>query len=151
MDYDLVLKLAVIGSDGVGKTSLLEKYVDNTFRSNYMPTIGVDFKIKTLELDNKIVKLQLWDHAGQQRFRGIGQSYFRGIQGAIVVFDGSDPNSFQELQAIHKEYFENRNDVPAILLANKSDLFTGNEEFQNEKDFAKKHSRSNSTLICFRF
>ena len=73
-----LLKLLLIGDSGVGKSSLLHRFADDVYTDSYISTIGVDFKIKTLEVEEKIVKLQIWDTAGQERFRTITSSYYRG-------------------------------------------------------------------------
>merc|ERR1712216_477705 len=76
-EYDYLFKLLLIGDSGVGKSCLLLRYVDETYQESYISTIGVDFKIKTIELDGKVIKLQIWDTAGQERFRTITSSYYR--------------------------------------------------------------------------
>ena len=83
--YDLQIKLLMIGDSAVGKTSLLLRYANDTFSSTFITTIGIDFKIKTINLDGKRVKLQIWDTAGQEQFRTITRSYFRGAQGIVLV------------------------------------------------------------------
>ena len=85
--FDLQIKLLMIGDSAVGKTSLLLRYANDTFSSTFITTIGIDFKIKTVDLDGKRVKLQIWDTAGQEQFRTITRSYFRGAQGIVLVRD----------------------------------------------------------------
>ena len=82
--------MLLIGSSGVGKSSLLVRFADDMFTDNFMPTIGVDFKIKTIEVDGKKIKLQIWDTAGQERFKTITASYYKGAHGIIVVYDITD-------------------------------------------------------------
>jgi Ras-related protein Rab-1A len=74
--YDYLLKLLPIGDSGVGKSCLLQRFADDTYTWSYISTIGVDFKIRTIELEGKTIKLQMWDTAGQERYRTITSSYF---------------------------------------------------------------------------
>ena len=96
--YDYLFKLLLIGDSGVGKSSLLLRFSDDTYDTNFNSTIGVDFKIKTVDLDGKVVKLQIWDTAGQERFRTITCSYYRGAHGIIIVYDVTDTESFDNVK-----------------------------------------------------
>ncbi|KAG2521206.1 hypothetical protein JM18_006222, partial [Phytophthora kernoviae] len=96
-DYDHLFKLVLIGDSGVGKSCLLLRFADDAFTESYITTIGVDFRFRTVKIDNKTVKLQivrdvpvtrvLWDTAGQERFRTITSAYYRGADGIIMVYD----------------------------------------------------------------
>lgn len=97
-DYDFVFKTLLIGNSSVGKSSLLLRFSDNIFQESFYPTIGVDFKIRTFEQDGSIVKLQMWDTAGQEKFKTITSAYYKGAQGIILVFDLCDKKSFQDIQ-----------------------------------------------------
>jgi len=141
-EYDFLFKLLLIGDSGVGKSCLLLRFADNTYTESYISTIGVDFKIRTIELDGKTVKLQIWDTAGQERFRTITSSYYRGAHGIIVVYDVTDMDSFnnvkQWLQEIDRYASEN---VNKLLVGNKSDLVSKKVvEFTAAKEFANSLS-----------
>ena len=97
-DYDYLFKLLLIGDSGVGKSCLLLRFADDTYTESYISTIGVDFKIRTIELEGKTVKLQIWDTAGQERFRTITSSYYRGAHGIIVVYDVTDESTFANVK-----------------------------------------------------
>jgi len=112
VDYDYLLKLLIIGNSGVGKSCLLFRFADDLYTENYITTIGVDFKIKTLEIEDKSTKLQIWDTAGQERFRNITASYYRGAAGIMIVYDITDLESFNAIPSwlieIEKKRKQNR-------------------------------------------
>jgi Ras-related protein Rab-8A len=96
-DYDYLIKLLLIGDSGVGKSCLLLRFSDDSFTTSFITTIGIDFKIRTIELDNKRIKLQIWDTAGQERFRTITTAYYRGAMGILLVYDVTDESSFNSI------------------------------------------------------
>ncbi|KAJ3415755.1 GTP-binding protein of the rab [Chytridiales sp. JEL 0842] len=137
-ENDYLFKLLLIGDSGVGKSCLLLRFADDTYTESYISTIGVDFKIRTIELEGKTVKLQIWDTAGQERFRTITSSYYRGAHGIIVVYDVTDQDTFnnvkQWLQEIDRYAVEG---VNKLLVGNKSDLTSKKVvDFNAAKDFA---------------
>jgi len=121
ISYDFLFKIIIIGESGVGKSSLLMRYVDNYFPEHYISTIGVDFKIKTLTSDGKLVKLQIWDTAGQEKFRFITNSFYRGSHGVILVFDVTDQHSFDKIKQWVSDVNSFQPNAPLILVANKCD------------------------------
>jgi Ras-related protein Rab-11A len=107
----------------VGKTNLLSRFVDGTFSIDSKPTIGVEFATKTYNIDNKVIKNQIWDTAGQERFRAITNAYYRGAQGAIIVYDLTKSRTFDNLSKWLSELRDNAEpDITIMLLGNKCDL-----------------------------
>ena len=92
-----LLKLIIIGDSGVGKTNVLVRFCSNEFKQNYVATIGVDFKIKTISVKDHRLKLQIWDTAGQQRFKNIAYTYYKGASGIILAYSINDAKSFQNI------------------------------------------------------
>lgn len=122
-EYDYLFKLLLIGDSGVGKSCLLLRFADDSYQDSYISTIGVDFKIRTVEQDGKTIKLQIWDTAGQERFRTITSSYYRGAHGIIIVYDITDQGSFNNVKQWLSEI--NRyasGNVNKLLVGNKCDL-----------------------------
>eukprot|EP00027_Filamoeba_sp_ATCC50430_P012347 CAMPEP_0168564266 /NCGR_PEP_ID=MMETSP0413-20121227/13148_1 /TAXON_ID=136452 /ORGANISM="Filamoeba nolandi, Strain NC-AS-23-1" /LENGTH=871 /DNA_ID=CAMNT_0008595915 /DNA_START=32 /DNA_END=2643 /DNA_ORIENTATION=- len=123
-DYDYLFKILLIGDSGVGKSCLLLRFADgNYFAESFISTIGVDFKVRTVDINGYTVKLQIWDTSGQERFRTITSSYYRGAHAILVVYDVSNPQSFsnikQWLSEIDRYAGEN---VKKIIVGNKVDL-----------------------------
>ncbi|KAH8849557.1 Ras-related protein [Schistosoma japonicum] len=140
-DYDYLFKLLLIGDSGVGKSCLLIRFADESFSETYISTIGVDFKIRTIDLDGKVVKLQIWDTAGQERFRTITSSYYRGAQGIIIVYDVTDKTSFINVKSWLQEIEHYANStVNRLLVGNKCDLPKSRAvDTVDAMNFAKEH------------
>ena len=117
------------------------RFTDDTFSDSYVTTIGVDFKIKTLDIDSKSCKLQIWDTAGQERFRNIISSYYRGAQGIMLVYDITDLESFQNLNSWLIEIEKNASkNVYKILVGNKCDMESERKvTVEQGKDFADQY------------
>lgn len=124
MSYDYIFRCILTGDAGVGKTSICEKIAYNTFCIHAVPTIGVEYSSIKLDIDNNIIKCQLWDTAGAERFRCITKTYYRNICLSILVFDLSNINSFKNITYWMKEVANNINSVEnykTLLIGNKSD------------------------------
>ncbi|KAI3715644.1 hypothetical protein L6452_22630 [Arctium lappa] len=122
-EYDYLFKLLLIGDSSVGKSCLLLRFADDSYVDSYISTIGVDFKIRTVELDGKTIKLQIWDTAGQERFRTITSSYYRGAHGIIIVYDVTEMESFNNVKQWLSEIDRYANEsVCKLLVGNKCDL-----------------------------
>lgn len=120
--YDYLMKLLLIGDSGVGKSCLLLRFSDDSFTPSFIATIGIDFKIRTIDLDNKKIKLQIWDTAGQERFRTITTAYYRGAMGILLVYDVTDEKSFHNIRNWIKNIDEHASEgVNKILVGNKCD------------------------------
>ncbi|XP_042451125.1 ras-related protein RABE1c-like [Zingiber officinale] len=122
-DYDYLIKLLLIGDSGVGKSCLLLRFSDGSFTTSFITTIGIDFKIRTVELDGKRIKLQIWDTAGQERFRTITTAYYRGAMGILLVYDVTDESSFNNIRNWIRNIEQHASDnVNKILVGNKADM-----------------------------
>lgn len=122
-EYDHLFKLLLIGDSKVGKTSFLSQFQSNEFFTNYTPTIGVDFAIKTVDIGDSKVKLQIWDTAGDDRFISIVTAYFRGAHGIILMFDITSKNSFDNVSKwVKLAQQHGSGDVKMILVGNKVDM-----------------------------
>eukprot|EP01114_Cavostelium_apophysatum_P021261 TRINITY_DN736_c0_g1_i1.p1 TRINITY_DN736_c0_g1~~TRINITY_DN736_c0_g1_i1.p1 ORF type:complete len:205 (+),score=47.51 TRINITY_DN736_c0_g1_i1:157-771(+) len=139
-EYDYLFKLLVIGDSGVGKSCLLLRFADDVYSETYISTIGVDFKIRTIEIGGKTVKLQIWDTAGQEKFRTITSTYYRGAHGIAIVYDVTDSTSFNHLTMWLQEIERSAKDsVSKIIIGNKSDMTTKRVvETSAGKEFADK-------------
>ncbi|KAM4625175.1 ras-related protein Rab-15-like [Polymixia lowei] len=120
--YDVLLSLMILGDSGVGKTCLLRRFTESEFNSSHISTIGVDFKMKTLEIDGIKVRLQIWDTAGQERYQTITKQYYRRAQGIALVYDITDEPSFQHIVKWARDADECApGGVQRILVGNKAD------------------------------
>jgi len=135
------IKVVLAGSSGVGKTSILSRLIDNSFCADNQPTIGVEFKSYSVTVEQKRIKLQIWDTAGQERFRSVSKAYFRNSLGAILVFDLTQRESFDDLTSWLRD-LENLGSPNSyiILVGNKSDLTSDRQVSENEaQEFAIRH------------
>jgi len=142
-DEDIVttLKLLIIGETGVGKSSLLLRFVDDRFDPEQPATIGVDFKVKTIAIQGNRVKLAIWDTAGQERFRTLTPSYYRGAQGVIFVYDVTSRQTFERLQhwLNELETYCTKPDLIKMLVGNKIDKTPREVAREDGMRFARKN------------
>ena len=140
-EYEYIFKIILIGSSGVGKSSLIQRYTQKTFEDVYDCTIGVDFFTKTIDVNGKTVKLQIWDTAGTEKYRSITSSYYRGSHCALIVFDLTSKDSFESLPTWIENYYKNCNqefDKNVIMIGNKNDLSEKRDVTQEKiNDFIK--------------
>eukprot|EP00291_Cryptomonas_curvata_P014499 CAMPEP_0172155718 /NCGR_PEP_ID=MMETSP1050-20130122/2785_1 /TAXON_ID=233186 /ORGANISM="Cryptomonas curvata, Strain CCAP979/52" /LENGTH=174 /DNA_ID=CAMNT_0012824655 /DNA_START=55 /DNA_END=576 /DNA_ORIENTATION=+ len=123
-EYDYIFKILLVGDSGVGKSCLLLRFADDAFTESYISTIGVDFKVRTVDVAGKAVKLQIWDTAGQERYRTITSSYYRGTHGVVLVYDITSPESFANIKNLWAEEVNSYSGrtVVKFLLGNKNDM-----------------------------
>ena len=124
MDFDAMYKVIIIGDPAVGKSNILLRYNKNQFNREENPTIGADFYSHFVDVDGQRIKLQIWDTAGQEHFRSIVKSYYKGIHGAMVVYDVTNKDSFNHVSRWLEEIDTNTNSasLPVVLAGNKKDL-----------------------------
>ena len=121
-EYDYLFKILIIGESDVGKQDFLLRFTDDSFTGTLLEEIGLDFRIKKLNFQNKIVKLQIWDTAGEERFRTITKTYCKGSHGIILMYDVTDKNSFKNVRNWIK-YIEANADksTKKVLVGHKCD------------------------------
>uniref|UniRef100_A0A1B6FI41 small monomeric GTPase n=1 Tax=Cuerna arida TaxID=1464854 RepID=A0A1B6FI41_9HEMI len=142
-DVLTTLKILIIGESGVGKSSLLLRFIEDTFDPDQATTIGVDFKTTKLTIDGNTVKLAIWDTAGQERFRTLTPSYYRDAQGAILVYDVTDKHTFNKLETWLNELdtYSTKSNIVKMLVGNKIDKSNNREVSRDEgMKFAKRHA-----------
>ncbi len=142
-EYDYLFKFILIGDSTVGKTCVLTRFVDGWFKAESDPTIGVEFGSKLIKCKSgATVRLQVWDTAGQESFRSITRSYYRGAIGAVLVYDVTNSSSFENLPNWLKDSLEATNqNIGLVLVGNKSDLESQRQVDPNKaKQFAKENN-----------
>ena len=138
---EFLYKILILGDSSVGKTCFLTRYADNTFQEVHMSTIGIDYKLKNVKMeDGKIVKLQIWDTAGQDRFRSITKNYYKGANGIVVIFSVTDKKTFGNVKNwIHQIKAEVDEKVTIILVGNKIDDEENREVTKEEGEEAARN------------
>ena len=134
-EYDIKLKIIVLGESMVGKTCLITRYTNDKFGGKYLCTVGIDFQKKTIEKNKKKILLQIWDTAGQERFRNITKNYFQSSQGFVLAYDINNKESFDKVQFWVQEIKENaEEDIKCILIGTKCDL--------NKREISEEEGRN---------
>ena len=134
MSEDIVYKVLLLGDSSVGKTCFLLRYCDKTFQDAHLSTIGLDYRLKSMTLKNKKnIKLQIWDTAGQDRFRAITKNYYKGANGIILIYDVTNLQTFENVKNWITQIREEANKNVVIFLAgNKADLPEESRAVQKE-------------------
>lgn len=123
VEHDYLFKVVLIGDSGVGKTNLINRFTKNEFSMESIATIGVDFSTKIIQVEEKTIKAQIWDTAGQERYRAITSAYYRGAVGALLVYDITRSDTFENVERWLQELREHtEGNVLVMLVGNKSDL-----------------------------
>uniref|UniRef100_A0A6I8MX95 Ras-related protein Rab n=1 Tax=Ornithorhynchus anatinus TaxID=9258 RepID=A0A6I8MX95_ORNAN len=134
--HDRMFKVLVVGDAAVGKTSLVQRYSQDSFSKHYKSTVGVDFALKVLQWsDSEMVRLQLWDIAGQERFTSMTRLYYREASACVIMFDVTNATTFSNSQRWKQDLdskltLPNGEPVPCLLLANKSPRRKDDDEFR---------------------
>lgn len=151
---DYKLQLIIIGDSGCGKTSFMDRYCDGQYRVSYNATVGIDFKVKTvISSNNKRVKLQIWDTAGQEKFNSITTAYYRNARGVVIMYDVTRANTFENVRkwlALVSQF--GRGDVEIAIVGNKCDVMEmadsggdGERSTLNKRAITKEHGEQLAT------
>eukprot|EP00826_Nyctotherus_ovalis_P056652 TRINITY_DN7693_c0_g1_i20.p1 TRINITY_DN7693_c0_g1~~TRINITY_DN7693_c0_g1_i20.p1 ORF type:complete len:187 (-),score=65.09 TRINITY_DN7693_c0_g1_i20:247-807(-) len=145
-----IFKVMILGDSGVGKTSILEQYVNQVFTGKYKVTIGSDFLTRDLTINEEKIKLQIWDTAGQEKYRSLSLAYYRGADACVFVYDITDKSSFANVDTWMETFFAQVPDsqtgsFPVVVVGNKVDK----EGRAVTSDAAKRWTRSHSDVALF--
>ena len=120
---DYKLKVVIVGDSGVGKSNLIKRFTTNEFNANSKATVGVEFLSKSYKINDKIFKIEMWDTAGQERYKSITSAYYKGAKGALIVYDTTSAQTFENVSKWLSEIREKTNkEIRLILIGNKIDL-----------------------------
>ena len=143
---DYKIKIIVVGDSGVGKTNLINRFASDKFDTNSKATIGVEFVYKTLKINKEVIKVEVWDTAGQERYRAITSSYYKGAKGAIIVYDITNEDSFNNVESWMNEVTKKgKTDMQFLLVGNKKDLV--NDRIVTEQKGIDKAKELNMNLF----
>ena len=125
MQFDEKIQIIIIGESQVGKTSILYQYTQNKFSNQYLATVGVEYFVKEEIINNKHIRVKIWDTAGQEQYKSITKSFYKNSDGIVIVYDVHDKKSFEKVQdwvQSLNEYTDSSKKIPVILVGNKIDL-----------------------------
>lgn len=127
-----VFKIVLIGDYGVGKSTSIHRFVEDKFRANYVPTLGVQITKKSFEIDEHSIDLLIWDVAGQDRYLMVRQRFYNGVQGILMLYDITRKSSLDNINRWHKEVIKHTGPIPVILIGNKIDLEDKREVYEDD-------------------
>eukprot|EP00158_Paraphelidium_tribonemae_P009251 Partr_v1_DN28812_c0_g1_i2_m33635 putative member RAS oncogene family len=143
-----LLKVIILGDSGVGKTSLMNQYVNKKFSNQYKATIGADFLTKEVVVDDRVVTMQIWDTAGQERFQSLGVAFYRGADCCVLVYDVNNVKSFETLDSWRDEFLvqsspRDPENFPFVVLGNKIDVDESKRAISQKRAAAWCQSKGN--------
>ncbi|CAD8153638.1 unnamed protein product [Paramecium octaurelia] len=146
-----LFKIIILGDSGVGKTSLMNQYVNARFTQQYRATVGADFMAKEVMIDDRMVTLQIWDTAGQERCQSLGGAFYRGADCCVLVYDITNPKSFDSLDSWRDEFLmqgqpKDPEHFPFVVLGNKLDKAT---ERKVQESKAQQWCKSHGNIQFF--
>ena len=132
-NFDILYKIVIIGDSGVGKSNILSRYVRDEFSMDTKATVGVEFGSKIISINNQQIKIQIWDTAGQEKYKSVSTIYYKGAKGALLVYDISRKETFNNLNRWINEIKNNSDEnINILLIGNKCDLEEGRQISQEE-------------------
>ena len=141
MNYDQKCQLLIIGDSTVGKTSIITRFANGTFDSNYLATVGLDNFTKDEIIDNKTIRIKIWDTAGQERYKSLTKGFFRNAEGVMLVYDVTNSETYENLkywmQSIKNNLGENMGEIPIIIIGNKIDCQEREVSVEEAENFWK--------------
>jgi len=145
MNYDKKCQLLIIGDSTVGKTSILSRFANGTFNSNYLATVGLDNFTKDETIDDKNVRIKIWDTAGQERYKALTKGFFRNAEGIMIVYDVTNQESFENLKNWIQSIKDNMgNDflerIPVVIIGNKIDSDEREIKTEDAESFCKQQN-----------
>ena len=142
MNYDQKCQLLIIGDSTVGKTSIITRFANGTFDSNYLATVGLDNFTKDEIIDYKTIRIKIWDTAGQERYKSLTKGFFRNAEGVMLVYDVTNSETYENLkywmQSIKNNLGENMGEIPIIIIGNKIDCQEREVSVEEAENFWKE-------------